>query len=377
MDPAAWTLPYDHALATALARGGADVELLTSHFPLGSVPAAEGYARDEFFYRRSSRLYGPGPREMLQRGPSGAGRRALKAIEHVADMGRLRRRTSSADVVHYQWLGLEQIDSLLLPPRRPRVWTAHDVFPREPRPGQVSGTRRLLARMDAVIVHSEHGARRLCAEGGLVRERVRVIPHGAFKHLTALPDEAPLPSELRDVDGPVVLFFGLLRPYKGVDTLIEAMAAVPEAELWVVGMPRMPLKPLQDQAKRTGARVRFVPRFVPDAELPAYFRRADLVVLPYREIDQSGVLYAGLAFEKAMIVTKVGGLAEVADRDGAAFAVPPEDPHALAGAVRDLLEDPAARRRLSEAAGRAANTTYSWDAVGKRTLELYRELLSV
>jgi glycosyltransferase involved in cell wall biosynthesis len=349
--------------------------LLTSHFPLDSLPTAEGYARDQFFYRRSSRLYGRARRDRLQKGPSGALRRGLKVIEHVGDMRRLRGRTSAADLVHYQWLGLEQLDWRLLPPKRPRVWTAHDIFPREPRPGQIFARRRLLGRMDAVIVHSEHGAQRLYGEGGLEPERVRIIPHGAFEHLTALPDEAPLPPDLRDAGGPVVLFFGLIRPYKGVDTLIEAMAAVPEAELWVVGMPRIPLDPLRELADRTGARVRFVPRFVRDAELPAYFRRADLLVLPYREIDQSGVLYTGLAFKKPMIVTRVGGLSEVADRDGAALAVPPEDPEALAGAVRDLLKDADARRRLSEAAGRAASTIYSWDAIGRRTIDLYRELL--
>ena len=98
-------------------------------------------------------------------------------------------------------------------------------------------------------------------------------------HLPEGPGEAPLPNELAAVQGPVVMFFGLLRPYKGLDVLLEAWRGVDRArELWIVGCPRMPLEPLRALA---GASVRCVPRFVSDAELPALFRRADVIVLPY------------------------------------------------------------------------------------------------
>ena len=111
----------------------------------------------------------------------------------------------------------------------------------------------------------------------------------------------------------------------------------------------MDLAPARAAAPRT---VRFVERFVADAELPAFFDRADLVVLPYREIDQSGVLFTALAFGKPLVLTAVGGFPEVA-REGAAELVPPGDPAALAGALSRLLGDPAARGRLA-AAARAA-----------------------
>src|SRR5439155_1500115 len=84
-----------------------------------------------------------------------------------------------------------------------------------------------------------------------------------------------VPDVLGAVEGPVVLFFGLLRPYKGLDVLLDAWKGIGGAELWVVGMPRMPLGSLRSRA---APGVRFVPRYVADAELPAYFRRADLVV---------------------------------------------------------------------------------------------------
>ena len=291
-------------------------------------------------------------------------------------MARLGRRARAADVVHYQWLGLEELTSRMLPRARPRVFTAHDVVPREPRRGHEAAFRRIACAVDAVVVHSEHGAERLRSSLGVPGERIRVIPHGAFEHLTRLPFERPLPPELAAVERPVVLFFGYLSRYKGVDVLLEAFARVDGAELWVAGVPRVDMTELRAQAAAARGRVRFIPRFIQDDELPALFRRADLVVLPYREIDQSGVLYTALAFARPLVVTRVGGLPELAERHGAALVVPPENPDALAAAIAGLVADPERRARLAAAAERAGRTEYSWDEVARRHLDLYRELAS-
>lgn len=368
VDPSAFTPPYDHALAAALARAGVEVELVTSRFLYGPVPREDGYRVTEAFYRRTARRFAG-----RAAGPGGRARMALKLAEHVPDMLRHRRRAADADVVHYQWLSAQPLDVHLLAPGRPRVLTAHDVLPREPRPGQIAATRRLVRKMDAVVVHSEHGARRLRDELGADADRVRVIPHGAFDYLTRLPSEEPLPPELAAVEGPVVLCFGLLRHYKGIDVLLEAFRSVEGAELWIVGMPRIPLEPLRELAGQAPGRVRFVPRFVTDPEIPAYFRRADLVVLPYREIDQSGVLYTALAFGKPLLLSAVGGFTEIADH-GAARLVPPADPQALGAALGDLIDDPAELERLGRAAQAAAAGPYSWDRAAHETLALYEEL---
>jgi glycosyltransferase involved in cell wall biosynthesis len=364
VDPSAYTPPYDRALCAALARAGANVELVTSRFAYGGVPDPDGFRVNEFFYQRAA-------------GFGAADRRRLttKLAEHIPDMLRYRRHARAADVIHWQWLTVQPVDAFLLPGGVPRVLTAHDILPREPRPGQLAATRRLLRKMDAVVVHSQHGAERLRDEVGLDPERVHVIPHGAFDYLTRVPEARPLPPELADVEGPVVLFFGLLRPYKGVELLLEAFQNIDGAELWIVGMPRMPIEPLRELAASVRGTVRFVPRFVDDAEIPALFRRADLVVLPYREIDQSGVLYTALAFGKPIVLTAVGGFAEVAAQ-GAARAVRPGAPVELAAAIQGLLDDDAARAQLAQAAAAAAAGPYSWDSIAERTLALYRALLA-
>ncbi len=361
VDPPAYTPPYDRSLCAALARGGADVELVTSRFDHGPVPPAEGYRVTELFRRRSA--IRPGAASGL-----------LKGGEHLAGMVRHRRGPRSADVVHYQWLPLPALDGRLLAPVRPRVMTAHGVLREEAFERRLArGLRALLERMDAVVALTEHGARRL-RESGIEPERVRTIPHGAFDYLTRLPNEVPLPDELAAVEGPVILCFGLVRPYKGVDVLLDAFRELEGAELWVVGRPLgIDLDALRAQAERARGRVRFVPRFVADFELPAYFRRADLVVLPYRDAEQSGVLFAALAFGKAIVMSDVGGLAEVAAH-GAGRPVPPGDPQALAAELERLLTDPEERARLAAAAAAAAAGPYSWDLVARETLALYEEL---
>jgi glycosyltransferase involved in cell wall biosynthesis len=288
------------------------------------------------------------------------------------------RLAEEADVVHYQWLPIPSLDRRLLAPKRPRVFTMHW---RLPEAGSRIGRalRRLLAEMDAVVVHSEHGARRLEHDFGVPAERIEQIPHGAFDYLTTQPDEVPLPEELRAVEGPVILAFGLVRPYKGTDVLIDAFSRIAAqaegAELWVVGMPRMPMGPLHELAARAPGRVRFVDRFVTDPEIPAFMRRADLVALPYRNIEQSGVLYTALAFGRPLVLSDVGGFGEVAEL-GAARLAPPGDPEALAGVLAELLADPAARERMAGHALEAAQGRYSWAEIGRRTAALYDRLLS-
>lgn len=351
IDPSADVLPYDHALGAALARRGTQVELVTSRFVHGPAPAPDGYEVSESFYRLATRLGRGRP----------ALRRALKAAEHVPGTLRVRRRAGAADLQHWQWLWLEALSARLLPRGRPQVLTMHNVIRRE-RSG-----RRLTERMDATIVHTRHGAELL--GGGL---RVHVIPHGAFEHLTRQPDEQPLPPELAAVEGPVVLCFGVVRPYKGVDVLVDAFRSVQGAELWVVGRPLG----VSVDALDAPAGVRFVARYVSDAELPAFFRRADLLVLPHRTVDVSGVLFAGLAFGKPMVLSNVGGFRELVEEHGAGRLVRPGDAPALAEAIGALLADPAARERLAERARAAAAGPYSWDSVAERTMAVYEEVLA-
>jgi glycosyltransferase involved in cell wall biosynthesis len=361
VDPSAFTPAYDHALCTALAHAGASVQLVTSRFAYGDVPTPDGYVVRELFYRRA------------RGAPGSRARRLSKLVSHAGDTRALRQLVAgTADVVHFQWLAMPWLDAGLLPDG-PLVLTAHDLLPREPRLGQARAQLRLLQRMNAVIVHSQYGRGQLVSGLNLPADKVHVIHHGAFEHVAAAAPSS-LPAPLDQVEQPVVLFFGLVRPYKGVDTLLDAWRGVTGAELWVVGRPMIEMGPLR--AAATGS-VRFVDRYVPEHEVHAYFRRADVIVLPYERterFDQSGVLATALAFGKPIVLTDIGGFPEVA-ATGAGRLVAAGDTDALRDSLQWLIDDPSARARLGQAALAAARGPYSWESAARKTLELYRSLL--
>jgi glycosyltransferase involved in cell wall biosynthesis len=371
VDSSAYTPPYDHALCTALGLEGAEVRLMTSRFAYGELPSASHYERRELFYRLA--IGRPGSRLRL----------ATKLLAHAPDMARYRRMARWAEVVHFQWFPVGWLDRLLLP-RRPVVLTAHDLLPREPRPGQLSAQRRLYDAVDAVVVHSQFGADQLVDQLGIPAQKVTVIHHGAFDHLAALaPGRTPpeLTEAADDHQAPVVLFFGLLRPYKGLEVLLGAWSELcsagfdgPAPQLWIVGRPRMPLQRLRSSAPPG---VHFVPRFVSDAELAACFSRASLVVLPYlstERYDFSGVLATALAFGKPAVLSDLGGFPEVAAA-GAARLVTAGEPGALAQTLAEVLGDPAERARLAAGARAATAGPYSWREAAQRTLALYRTIV--
>jgi glycosyltransferase involved in cell wall biosynthesis len=326
-DPPAFTPPYDHALATALAREGAEVELLTSRFRFGEAPSPDGYRRRELFYPLSSRLFRRSPLRL-----------PLKVLEHPFGMARLA--ATRADVVHMQWLGLPEADAVLLRSRAPLVLTAHDLLPR--RTARRYGLwRRLFDRFDRIVVHSERGRETLAAFG-VPNEKLRVIPHPVS------------PSDPADADdGRTVLALGLVRPYKQLDHARAAVASVAGAKLRVAGDANV---------------------FLPETEITQAIAESTVAVFPYRaELDQSGALLRALGAGLPAVVYDVGGLAEPVRAFGAGRVVAPDDVDGLAAAIRELLDDEAALAQARAGAMRAREEL-TWAASARAHLELYREL---
>ena len=339
-DPPAFTPWYDHELAAALARAGADVELATSHFRFGAIPAPDGYRRRETFYPLSSRLF----RRSRLRLP-------LKGLEHVDVLRRLGR--AKPDVLHLQWLALPQAD-VRLRFRAPAVFTAHDLLPRRTA-SRRDLWQRLLAKFDRVIVHTERG-RETLAELGI---DARVIPHPVY----------PSAATRRD-DGRTLLSLGVIRPYKGLPDAIEATRRLDRVRLLVAGDPAMPLDGLRD-----AERVEWRLGYLPQAELDRALSESTVAVFPYQaELDQSGALLQALGAGVPAIVYDVAGLGEPIRRYGAGLVVPPGDVDALTDAVSSLLDDPDALA-AARAGAEQARAELTWDAGAAQHLELYRELM--
>ena len=338
-DPPAYTPYYDHELATALARVGADVELVTSRFRFAELPEPDGYRRSELFYPLSSRLF----RRSRLRVP-------LKAVEHPVGMARLRSR--DADVMHLQWLSVPQLDARLLRFRAPSVFTAHDLLPRRTA-AKVELWRRILGRFDRIVVHSERGRETLADLGA----DARVIP---------LPIS---PSAVdRADDGRTLLFFGVIRPYKGLDDALEVVRRLDDARLLVAGDPAQPID--RDGIERVEWRL----GYLPEQEVDRALSEGTIALFPYRpELDQSAALAKALGAGVPAVCYDVGGIAEPVRRFGAGRVVPAGDVDALTEAARELLDDRAALEQAREGA-RRARETLTWEACAHAHLDLYGEL---
>ena len=345
-DPPAFTPPYDHELAAALARAGADVDLVTSRFRFGAAPEPDGYRRREVFYPLSSRLFGRTPLRL-----------PLKVAEHPLGLASLRRLR--ADVLHMQWLPAPELDAFLFRPHLPSVFTAHDLLPRRTA-HRTELWRRLFARFERIVVHSESGRETLAALG-VEPERLRVIPHPVF------------PSALeRQDDGRTVLAFGMIRPYKGLGDAIEAVRRAGDARLLVAGDPLEPVDPYR--AAANGLEVEWRLGYLPQPAIDRAFGDATVAVFPYRpELDQSGALLRALGAGVPAVAYDVGGIAEPVRRFGAGRVVPPGDVAGLAEAVHELLADPQALERAREGARRARDEL-TWDAAARAHLALYEEI---
>jgi glycosyltransferase involved in cell wall biosynthesis len=338
-DPPAFTPWYDHELAAALARAGADVELATSRFRFGELPAPAGYRRVERFYPLSSRLF----RRSRARLP-------LKAVEHLAVLASLAR--ARADVVHVQWLSLPQLD-VRLRFRSPSVFTAHDLLPRRTA-ARRDLWQRLLARFDRVVVHTDRGRESL-AELGV---EARVIAHPVYPSAAVRAD-----------DGRTLLSLGVIRPYKGLPDAIEVTRRLRDAHLLVAGDPAMPLDGLRG-APRTEWRLGYLSR----AELDRALSETTVALFPYRaELDQSGALLQALGAGVPAVAYDVAGLGDPIRRFGAGRVVPAGDVEALADAARELLSDGDALARARAGAERA-RAELTWETAAEQHLELYREL---
>ena len=343
-DPPAFTPQYDHALASALARAGAEVELVTSPFRFGDPPEPDGYRRTELFYPVSSRLF----RRSRLRIP-------VKLLEHPVGLLRLRRRR--ADVAHLQWLAAPELDDRILRLREPLVFTAHDLLPRRTAEKR-NLWRRLFGRFERIVVHSERGLEQLAELTDA--ERLRVIPHPVF------PSDPP-----RTDDGRTLLSLGIIRAYKGIGDAIEAAKGIEGARLLVAGDP---LESIETYKVSAGERAEWRLGYLSNGEVDRALGDATVALFPYRpEIDQSGALLRALGAGVPVVAYDVGGLAEPVRRFGAGRVVPGGDVEALTEAARELLDEPA---KLEEARAGAlrAKEELTWDSSARAHLDVYREV---
>jgi glycosyltransferase involved in cell wall biosynthesis len=378
VDPPLFTLPYDVHFARALAAAGASVDLIGR--PL------RGYERmqDEQFRFRPLfyRLTEPGKGWQTSRAA-----KLLKAVEHGAGLWSLQRQVAAErpDAVHVQWLVLPTLERQLL--RRIRrqaglfltvhnaslaAHSADSVVGGVGAAAQRFGRRDILDEFDGFIAHTEQTRAHL-ERAGIAPERICVLGHPPLT-----PGELPAVR----ADGTVrILFFGSIKPYKGIDVLVRAalqlLPSRPNCRIDVVGRPFSPLDSEMEAVRQAGLsdRFGFDLRFIPDEDLARYLAAADITVFPYREIDASGAFALAVAAGKPVVASALGVFAE----QPAASAIslfPAGDADALASALAPLVDDAGERRAAAEKVRALGGTLDSWPDFAKGCIAFYDQRLA-
>jgi len=263
--------------------------------------------------------------------------------------------------------------------RIPSCFLCHNVIPHEPSLIDRGLLRYAFSAGDAFITHSEEDGRQL----RLLRPRAAVFtsPHPTYDAFVG--ESAPPSDEARAGLGlagkKVLLFFGYVRPYKGLDTLLQAMNRLSPDEgyhLLVVGEfyeDRSKYREALDRLEQRG-QLTLIDRYVANEELPGYFAAADLVMVPYLSATQSGIVQMAYAFGKPVVATRVGGLPEAVLDGETGFLVPAADAGAIAAAVQGFFE--AGDRQRFERRIAAESGRYSWDRMVETVERVGRELSS-
>ena len=317
-------------------------------------------------------------------------RRVLKLLEALANLSALSVRflVSPPDVIHVQFLPMLKwslpLDFWFLEFCRKRgskiVLTVHDLLPHDTGEALKETYLELYRMADRLICHSDHIRTRLRVDFSVPEEKVSVIPHGPFFYDLPVASSKQIPWSLEhEPGGLLVLWQGIIAPYKGVDLLLDAWQKVEAqggaCQLMIAGTgsPEL-LEKIREQVKSLGLKhVHLQLRFIDAKELVALYRVADVVVYPYRAITTSGALATGLALGKTIVASDLPVFREALVHRENALLVDSQNSAELAGALIELAQDADLRERL---AGRVRAMDFggqSWISIAKLTAQVYEE----
>ncbi len=378
VDPSFFTLPYDIFLFRSLGERGGEVSLIGRK--IRRVEQLELRPTDQvtqFFY---------GVSESLFRNKRGKVFQLVKFAEHCIDMLAFIMLVilKKPDIVHFQWLPVPLFDAYVIKVLRyftKVVLTVHDTNPfhgSSPSKLQLLGANKLYSVCDAYIVHTNFSKSELQGRG-VPQDKISVIHHGVlhFKEAEKASCDERFPSKK------LFLLFGEVKPYKNVELLMKAVnyldeKVAGEVVFLVAGISKMPTKKLVEMAAESKypESIVFDFRFIPEDEVYCLFRESYGFLLPYTEIDSSGVLMYSIAFGKQIIASDVGGFSEILADGVDSLLINPNDARELAASIEESVLEREEAIARSEALISKSKTIYSWKEISGRTVEVYDEIIN-
>lgn len=383
---------YSYHMCRALARRGADVTLVTStDYELEGLE--HPFRVDNWLKLWNARE--PRPKNNLYR----SARRVWRGFKFIRELFRL-----------HGYLNERQPDAILF--GEVRFGFEYYLFNRLKRAGLVLGNvvhdvrmydtsesssaivresqalyqqySRIYQQFDALFVHDRTNYDLFLEIYDVPEKFVYEIPLGTNEIMLEM-EPASTPDDLRARfgiadDERIVLFFGTIAKYKGIEDLLQCYKTVWEAtgaRLFIAGFPSKDtsvesLKALAGQNNIEDAIIWWLD-YVPNDEVVPLMALSDVVVLPYRAISQSAVIQISNACGRPAVATRIGGLQDVIEDGKSGVLVEPENPQALAEGIIRVLEDPETAARMGERARELSQTVYSWDRVAEIVLEAFEK----
>ncbi|MBN2590096.1 MAG: glycosyltransferase family 4 protein [Sedimentisphaerales bacterium] len=366
---------YTDALCNGLCKIGEDVTVLTST----AWPDCKRPYKVERLFSELNREQGSFTRLHW------AMDRLLRSMTNISRRNKYAL-ANEFDIVHIMGAGLPLLDQYFLKPlakKKPVVLTVHDVMSHYERfVSKDSFMRKNLKIPHRLIVHFEKAKEILIQQWKIDSDKIDVIPHGIIPvqnkyALSEARQKLELPGNKK-----ILLFFGSIRPNKGLDVLLKSMQEAvknnPDILLVIAGaLPRdMSFQPYHDLIEKMNLNeyVKTFIEFIPDEKVDLFFAASDLVVLPYKNFEsQSGVLLRAYAHKKTVVVSDVGAMGEIVGEDKIGEIVEPGNEKSLALAINEALEklDVYQSRYNTE-----LENKYNWEQIGKLTLQYYEKAIS-
>lgn len=222
-----------------------------------------------------------------------------------------------------------------------------------------------LKRVDKIIVHGKTLFKDL-TEQNIAPDKIVVIPHGDYSFFEKFAE-----SDIKENN--TILFFGRIKPYKGIKYLIEAEKILSKSarDYKIIIAGEGDITPYIQDIKNNDKLI-IINRYINDTEVALLFKKSMMVVLPYLEASQSGIIPIAYAFKKPVVATDVGSISEVVEDNKTGLIVPPKDSPALAAAILKLLDNDELRINMGENAYKKMKEEMSWDKIAFETMKVYK-----
>jgi glycosyltransferase involved in cell wall biosynthesis len=377
-DPSKFTAPYDYSLCNSLVENNVDITVLTSKFMYGEEIPNKKYTEIEFFYKYTNKFFKKKSTIFF----------FFKTLEHIKNSIELLfyLKQHKVNVYHLQWLVIPKFDYFILNIIKllgvKVVFTAHNILPHDSGTKYYKIYNKIYHLVNFIIAHTATTKNKLELEFNLASSKIIKIEHGDFNYLNEYNTKRIDIIQKNELSFTMIMF-GAVKPYKGLDVLIEALhlidkSILPYIKLLVVGRVSDSYIYLDKvNIYNLNNNIIFIDEFIADSEVFSYMKLADIGVLPYKSIDQSGAALAMASFGLPLLASNIGGLKDIIIDDYNGWLVQPSNAKDLSIKISQIYMKKHKLGAMCKNMKTHVTNKFSWDVSSKNTIKIYKSLMDL